>query len=146
MKINALGHVVLKVKDLERSEEFYTGVLGLDVCARFDQDGYKMTFFSLGNHHDFAILEVSGGENDQDENRVGMHHVAFQIGTTIDELREAKTHLDKAGVGSDPFDHEVTQSLYLQDLDGNGIELYVDVSEAWREDPQRVAQMNPLEL
>jgi len=146
MKIESLGHVVLKVTDLDRAEEFYTSVLGLPVCARLDQDGFKMTFFSLGNHHDFAILEVSGGENDQDENRVGMHHVAFQIGTNLDDLREAKTKLDNSGVRTEAYDHEVTKSLYLKDLDGNGIELYVDVSEIWREDPQRIAQMTPLEL
>lgn len=146
MKVNSLGHVVLKVTDLERAEEFYTSVLGLSVCARLDQDGFKMTFFSLGNHHDFAILEVSGGDNDQDENRVGMHHVAFQIGTTLDDLRGAKTKLDNAGISTEAYDHEVTKSLYLQDPDGNGIELYVDVSEIWREDPQSIAQMTPLEL
>jgi catechol 2,3-dioxygenase len=146
MKINALGHVVLKVTDLERAEEFYTGVLGMPVCARFEEDGYKMIFFTLGNHHDFAIMEVGGGDNDLDESRVGMHHVAFQIGTSLDDLREAKTKLDNAGVNSESYDHEVTKSLYLQDPDGNGIELYVDVSEIWRKDPQRIAQMSPLEL
>ena len=146
MKIKDLGHVVLKVKDLQRSEEFYNGVLGLPTCARLDQDGFKLTFFSLGNHHDFAIMEVSGGDNGQDENRVGLHHVAFKIGTTLDDLREAKTMLDSAGVHAEPFDHEVTKSLYLEDPDGNGIELYVDVSDVWRKDPQRVAQMKPMEL
>ena len=91
-------------------------------------------------------MEVSGGDNGQDENRVGLHHVAFKIGTTLDDLREAKTKLDNAGVSAEPIDHEVTKSLYLEDPDGNGIELYVDVSESWRKDPQRVAQMMPLEL
>ena len=146
MKIEALGHVVLKVTDLVRAEEFYNGILGLPACARFDQDGVKMTFFTLGNHHDFAIMEVNGGDDGQDENRVGLHHVAFNVGTTLDDLREAKTKLDSAGVSAEPIDHEVTKSLYLEDPDGNGIELYVDVSEIWRKDPQRVAQMMPLEL
>ena len=146
MKIKALGHVVLKVTDLERAEEFYNGVLGLSTCARLDQDGFKMTFFTLGNHHDFAIMEVGGGDKGQDEDRVGLHHVAFKIGTTLDELREAKKKLDSAGVSAEPIDHEVTKSLYLEDPDGNGVELYVDVSESWRKDPQRVAQMMPLEL
>ena len=146
MKINALGHVVLKVTDLAEAEEFYSGILGLTVCARFDQDGYKMTFFTLGNHHDFAIMEVSGGDNGEDENRIGLHHVAFNIGTNLDDLREAKTKLDDAGVSAEPIDHEVTKSLYLEDPDGNGIELYVDASESWRKDPQRVAQIMPLEL
>ena len=146
MKIKALGHVVLKVTNLERAEAFYNGVLGLPACARLDQDGFKLTFFSLGNHHDFAIMEVSGGDNGEDENRVGLHHVAFNIGTSLDDLREAKAKLDSAGVSAEPIDHEVTKSLYLEDPDGNGIELYVDVSDSWRKDPQRVAQMMPLEL
>ncbi|MDX2415843.1 MAG: VOC family protein [Xanthomonadales bacterium] len=146
MKIKALGHVVLKVTDLERAEAFYNGVLGLPACARLDQDGFKLTFFSLGNHHDFAIMEVSGGDNGEDENRVGLHHVAFNIGTSLDDLREAKTKLDNAGVSTEPIDHAVTKSLYFEDPDGNGIELYVDVSDSWRKDPQRVAQIMPLEL
>ena len=62
MKINSLGHVVLKVTDLERSEKFYSGVLGMSVCGRFDEQGMKMTFFTLGNHHDLAIMEVSGAD------------------------------------------------------------------------------------
>jgi len=145
MKIKSLGHVVVQVTDLERAERFYGDLLGLPVCAHFDQDGMKMAFFSLGNHHDFAVLEVSGDDS-RGENAVGLHHVAFKIGTTLDELREAKVLLDAAGVAVEPVDHEVTKSLYLADPDGNGIELYVDVSDAWRKDPQRVAQVGPLEL
>ena len=57
MQIKALGHVVLKVSDLERSEAFYRDVLGLPVCAHYDEGGLNMAFFSLGNHHDFAIME-----------------------------------------------------------------------------------------
>ena len=60
MKIKALGHVVLRVTDRARAERFYNGLLGLPICARFDQDGMKMAFFTLGNHHDFAVMEVSG--------------------------------------------------------------------------------------
>jgi catechol 2,3-dioxygenase len=145
MKIKSLGHVVVQVTDLERAERFYGGLLGLPVCAHFDEDGMKMAFFSLGNHHDFAVMEVSG-EDSSGENAAGLHHVAFKIGTTLDELREAKAMLDAAGVAAEPIDHEVTKSLYLADPDGNGIELYVDVSDAWRKDPQRVAQVGPLEL
>lgn len=145
MKIKSLGHVVVQVTDLERAERFYGDLLGLPVCAHFDQDGMKMAFYSLGNHHDFAVMEVSGDDS-RSENAVGLHHVAFKIGTTLDELREAKTILDAAGVAVEPIDHEVTKSLYLADPDGNGIELYVDVSDAWRKDPQRVAQVAPLEL
>ena len=145
MKIKSLGHVVVQVSDLERAERFYGDLLGLPVCAHYDENGMRMAFFSLGNHHDFAVLEV-GGDVDRGENATGLHHVAFNIGTTMDELREAKAKLDAAGVASEPIDHEVTKSLYLADPDGNGIELYIDASDAWRKDPQRVAQVLPLEM
>jgi catechol-2,3-dioxygenase len=60
MKIKALGHVVVRVTDLARAEQFYGGLLGLPIIARYDENGMKMTFFTLGNHHDFAVMEVSG--------------------------------------------------------------------------------------
>jgi catechol 2,3-dioxygenase len=146
MKIKSLGHVVLRVTDRERATAFYHGVLGLPVCARLDQDGMKMVFFSLGNHHDFAVMEVSGEGSSRAESAVGLHHVAFNIGTTLDELREAKAKLDAAGIAIVPVDHEVTKSLYFEDPDGNGVEVYVDASDVWRQHPQRVAQLMPLEL
>lgn len=146
MKIKALGHVVLRVSNRERAERFYNGVLGLPICAHYDENGMKMAFFTLGNHHDFAVMEVGGAAGSDSPSSVGLHHVAFNIGTTMDELREARTKLTAAGVVTDPVDHEVTKSLYLQDPDGNGIELYVDASDVWRREPQRVAQILPLEL
>ena len=146
MKIRALGHVVLRVSDRDRAERFYGGVLGLPICARYDEGGMKMAFFSLGNHHDFALMQVSGEGSSRSESAVGLHHVAFNIGTTLDELRAARAKLDAAGVATTPIDHEVSKSLYFADPDGNGVEVYVDVSDVWRRDPGRVAQVKPLEL
>ena len=146
MKIKSLGHVVLRMTDRERAERFYGGVLGLPLCARLDESGLKMAFFTLGNHHDFAVMEVSGEGSSRTESAVGLHHVAFNISTTLDELREAKAKLDAAGIATDPVDHEVTKSLYFKAPDGNGVELYVDASDVWRQHPQRVAQLMPLEL
>ena len=146
MKIKSLGHVVLKVKDRARSERFYNGILGLPICARLDRNGFRMAFFTLGNHHDLAIMEVSGEGSSQKETAVGMHHLAFNIGTNLDELREAKAKLEAAGIKATPIDHDVTKSLYFADPDGNGVELYVDVSDAWRREPQRIAQLMPLEM
>jgi len=146
VKIKSLGHVVLRVTDRDRAEHFYGDVLGLPLCARLDEDGLKMAFFTLGNHHDFAVMEVSGEGSSRSDNAVGLHHVAFNIGTTLDELREAKAKLDTAGISTRPIDHEVTNSLYFDDPDGNGVEVYVDVSDAWRTEPQRIAQVKALEL
>jgi len=146
MKILSLGHVVLRVRNRERSEQFYNGVLGLPICARFEDSGLKMAFFTLGNHHDFAVMEVSGEGSGRGEHSIGLDHVAFKIGNNLDELREAKSKLEAAGIAPNPVDHEVTKSLYFKDPDGNGIELYVDASDVWRREPQRVAQLQPLEL
>ena len=105
-----------------------------------------MTFFTLGNHHDFAVMEVSGEGSGTSETAVGLHHVAFNIGTNLDELREAKVKLEAAGITPTPIDHEVTKSLYFADPDGNGVELYVDASDVWRRVPQRVAFAEPMAL
>lgn len=146
MKIKSLGHVVIRVSDVDRAEGFYNGVLGLPVAARLDNGAVKMVFFSLGNHHDFAVMQRPKGAVPDGDHLVGLDHVAFKIGDNLDELREARAKLDAAGVRTTPIDHEVTKSLYMSDPDGNGVELYVDASDAWKRDPQRVAQIAPLAL
>lgn len=143
MEIKALGHVVLQVSNMARSEDFYAELLGLPICAR---EGEKMTFFSLGNHHDFAIAALGDDAERANSRATGLAHVAFNIGNDMSELLDAKSRLDEAGISYAPVDHEVTKSLYFQDPDGNTIELYIDASDAWKEDPQRVAQSLPLEL
>jgi catechol 2,3-dioxygenase len=70
----------------------------------------------------------------------------FSIGTDMKDLLQAKVHLEAAGVRIRPIDHDVTKSLYFSDPDDNGIEVYVDVSDAWKDDPQLIAQIKPLDL
>jgi catechol 2,3-dioxygenase len=145
MQVQQLGHVVLKVRDRERSERFYTEVLGLPIAARMDAP--PMTFFTLGNHHDFAIVGVGSEAPDAVENGPGLFHVAFKVGDSTDDLRRAKADLEARGVEiAMVADHTVTQSIYFGDPDGNAIEVYVDTSDVWRTDPQTVATMAPLSL
>jgi catechol 2,3-dioxygenase len=145
MKIQELGHVVIKVRDRSRAEEFYGEVLGLPVVARRDEP--PLTFFSLGNHHDFAILAVGDGGPDAAPNAPGLFHVAFRVGDSIEDLAEAKRYLESRGVAIGMIaDHTVTKSVYFADPDGNMIEVYVDVSDVWHVDPQRVADFEPLTL
>lgn len=147
MNVQQIGHAVLKVRDVKRAEDFYNGVLGLPIAARLQEDGMEMTFFTLGNHHDFAVLGVGSDAPVADQNATGLFHVAFKVGDNLDDLRKVKEEIDAAGV---PVvmaaDHTVTQSLYVLDPDANTIELYVDSSDAWRTDPQLVATISPLEL
>jgi len=146
INVRGVGHVVLKVRNLERSVQFYTNVLGLKEVGRL---GAKMAFFSAGhNHHDLAVLEVGAAATLPDRGAVGLYHVALKIGDDLDALRSAKAHLDAHGVEILALrEHRVSQSIYLNDPDGNGLELFVDADPAiWREDPSRVATTEPLQL
>ena len=145
MKVQQLGHVVLKVRERERSERFYTEVLGLEIAARMDAP--PMTFFTLGNHHDFAIVALGADTPDPPPNAPGLFHVAFKVGDSIEDLRAAKARFEELGVPiAGIADHTVSQSIYLNDPDGNAIEVYVDTSDVWRTDPQAVATIAPLSL
>src|SRR5215470_3707056 len=139
IRIERVAHVVLKVRSLARSVPFYRDVLGLPEVARL---GDQMVFFSMGEqHHDLALLEVGDGAAAPDRRGVGLYHVAFKIGDSLDALRAARAHLEAAGVRIDgTSDHRVSQSIYLHDPDGNGLELFVDADPAiWHRDPTAVA-------
>jgi catechol 2,3-dioxygenase len=128
MPVQALGHVVLKVRDLERSEAFYSGDLGMPIVSRVS-DPVCMTFFTLGNHHDFALMELGEFAPSSDPEATGLAHVAFKIGDALDEYRSMKTALAAAGVTVlYEADRAFTKSLHLLDPDENEIELYIDTS------------------
>jgi catechol-2,3-dioxygenase len=120
MKIQGVGHVVLKVRDLDRSARFYTGVLGLKEVARFPG---RMVFFSAGtNHHDLAVMAVGPDAPNPPEQAVGLAHVALKIGDSLETLREAQAALEASAVKIRGLrDHHVSQSIYLEDPDGNTI-------------------------
>jgi catechol 2,3-dioxygenase len=150
MKVHELGHLVLYVRDLERSRRFYRDVLGFTPLP-LEESGFPAAAFSSGRtHHELMLIEV--GEQAAPiprGRRVGMYHFGLKIGTTDDELREAVAVLranDVELVGA--TDHGVTHSLYILDPDGNEIELFIDVQpEIWREDPAAfAAPMKPLRL
>jgi catechol 2,3-dioxygenase len=149
MRVQALGHVVLKVRNLDRSLAFFHGVLGLPVVARTLIRDTPMVFFSIaGNHHDIALMELGSDAPGAREGTPGLAHVALKVGDSMDELRAARRHLQANGVAIDrTVNHIVAQSLYINDPDGNRIELYVDADpRIWRENPSSVAHSEPLEL
>ena len=148
IKVRNVGHVVLKVRDIERAARFYRDVLGLKEVAR-GTFGRPMAFFSTGeNHHDVAVMEVGADAPAPAPGATGLYHVALRIGTSLEELRAARAHLEAHGITDVRIrDHEVSQSIYLSDPDGNNIELYVDADPAiWRARPETVATSRPLTL
>jgi catechol 2,3-dioxygenase len=149
ISIQGVAHVVLKVRDIERSVTFYRDVLGLREVARYDGRA-RMVFFSAtgANHHDLAVLEVGADAPATPADAAGLYHVALKIGDSIAVLRQAKAHLEAHGVRILGIsNHRVSQSIYLADPDGNGLELMVDADPAiWRENPGAVATVEPLSL
>lgn len=148
MEIKELGHIVLYVRNLDRSEHFYRDVLGFHEVARLGAAG---AMFSSGRtHHELLLLEVGEQATPIPAGRhVGLYHFGLKIGETDDELREALQKLEQEEVvvvGS--ADHTVTHSLYINDPDGNEIELYIDVQPAvWKDNPMAVAApIRPLAL
>ena len=155
VRVRELGHIVLYVRDVQRSAAFYRDVLGWRQILPDPLDagsGASMVaaFSSGRTHHELLLIQV--GEDAAPVplgRRVGMYHFGLNVGETDDDLREALAAVVEAGgtvVGAS--DHTVTHSLYILDPDGNEIELYVDVPGVdWQSDPALVAApIRPLRL
>ncbi|MGH9080486.1 MAG: VOC family protein [Acidimicrobiales bacterium] len=150
MQVKELGHLVLYVRDLERSAAFYRDVLGW-APAFGDVPGSPVAAFSSGRtHHELLLIEVGDGAASPPRGRrTGLYHVGLKVGDTDEELREALARVQEAGVTVlGASDHTVTHSLYILDPDGNEIELYIDVQGVdWRVEPSLVmAPVKPLAL
>jgi catechol 2,3-dioxygenase len=148
MAIKELGHVVLYVRDLERSRAFYRDVLGFNEV--FVVPSAVAGFSSGRTHHELMLMAVGPEAQPIPQGRrLGMYHFALKVGDSDDELRAVRDSVIAAGakiVGA--TDHVVTHSLYLRDPDGNDVELYVDVPGVdWKNDPSvMLARGGPLQI
>jgi catechol 2,3-dioxygenase len=130
-----IGHIHLKVADLERAIAFYSGVLGFDLVQRY---GAQAAFLSAGGYHHHIGLNTweSLGGQPPAPGTTGLYHTAFLYPTRAD-LADALRRLIAAGIALDgASDHGVSEALYLRDPDQNGVELYCDRPEAdWPRNP-----------
>ena len=157
MEVKELGHVVLYVRNLERSAGFYRDVLGWRQVLPSPNGGDTLGARSFAafnapsgrTHHELLLIEVGEDAAGLPEGRrTGLYHFGLKIGTTDDELRAALAKLKEAGT---PIlgmsDHTATHSLYIADPDGNEIELYVDVPGVDWESAQAIGSpVKPLHL
>ncbi len=136
MQIKELGHIVLYVSDLNRSRAFYRDTLGFAQIA----DGNSIALFSGGRtHHEMLLIEVGGTAPQKHGPEPGLYHIGFKIGDGPEAARRAYQELVAADVRIiGTTDHGVTHTIYIQDPDGNELELYADVSDAWKENPQAI--------
>ena len=143
-----MGHVHLKVADLERALGFYRDVLGFELTQRF---GSSAAFLSAGGYHHHIGLNTweSGGGLPPAKGTTGLYHLAILYPTRA-ELGDALRRLQKAGIPLEgASDHGVSEALYLRDPDGNGVELYWDrPQEEWPRTPAGGLAMytRPLDL
>ena len=138
-----IGHVVLKVRDMDRSTEFYRDVLGFQVVGQMSN---VMTFLTATgeNHHDVALLRVGDQAPAALPNAVGLYHVAIQL-ADMDALRHAHEVLSEGGLLRGAVDHGVSRSVYTADPDGNEIELYCDAPRSeWEGRVDQVMTVRPL--
>lgn len=129
-----VGHVHLKVADLDRAIRFYCGVLGFQIRQRY---GDRAVFLAAGDYHHHIGLNTweSEGATPPPAGHTGLYHAAFvypdraQLADALGRLRDAGIALDGAA------DHGVSQALYLRDPDQNGVELYWDKPQSdWPKD------------
>ena len=135
MKIKELGHVVLYVTNLEKISYFYREILGFNQIAKKD----AMAVFSTGRtHHELLLIEI-GGFPQEKEAKPGLYHIGFKIGDNEEDLKKAIQELKNHQViiigGAD---HTVTKSIYIQDPDGNELELYIDTTDKWKNNPDLI--------
>lgn len=143
-----IGHVHLKVADLNRSLEFYRDLLGFEVTMMY---GSQAAFISAGGYHHHIGLNTWHSKNSPPASKdgVGLYHTAIlypkrkDLAAIYDRLRRAYYPLTGAS------DHGVSEALYLDDPDGNGVELYYDrPKEQWKYNEDGTIEMftKPLNL
>ena len=145
MPLKKLGHVVLKVRDLDRAEAFYTDVVGLRVTGRLPG---RMVFFAVpksDDSHDLAVWKVGPEAAPQAAKQVGLFHVAWQV-ERPEDLEEVYQRLVARGVAlHGTMDHGANLSVYFEDPDGHMLEFtYEKPREEWLADRNPFAGRDPL--
>jgi catechol 2,3-dioxygenase len=144
MRIQRVGHVVLKMRDLEAAKKFYGGVLGMKISSESPQ----AIFFRFGDyHHDIGVFKVTEQAEPPKEDQVGLLHFALVV-ESQDALIEMYKHLKGLGITVEAaFDHGMTRSLYILDPEGNAIEIYCEVPEYdWRTNDDFVGYLKPIDI
>lgn len=144
MPIERVGHVVLRMRDLEAAKRFYGDILGMKIAN--EREGFAVFFRFDDYHHDIAVFKADEDAAPLQDKQVGLAHVAL-VADSLDTVKAMHMRLKEHDV---PIvrvrDHDYTKSVYCQDPDGNEIEIYCEVPEAPWQSLDSVIRSKPLDL
>ncbi|MBC8240711.1 MAG: VOC family protein [Alphaproteobacteria bacterium] len=139
-----LGHVVLKMRDLEKAKGFYRDILGMKITE--ERPGFGVFFRFEDYHHDIAVFKVDDDATPQEQNQIGLSHLAL----VTDSLEAVKTMYRRLVAHEVPIvrtvDHGVTKSVYFKDPEGNELEIYCDVAEKPWQEVDTIIKADPIDL
>ena len=125
MKISKLGHIVLRVRDAEKSAAWYVKILGLRETYRMS----NMVFLTSSDKssHEIALMSLGDDAGGPDHRKVGMYHIGWQL-ESIGELKGLRGRLEEQGVEVVGIgDHGISKGIYVLDLDGNELEFFYEL-------------------
>jgi catechol 2,3-dioxygenase len=139
---------VYYVRNLEASLRFYRDAVGLEAGGKI-LNGRAVLLSGGRTHHELLLIAVGDAQGPLTGKRIGLYHVGWKIGESLEAMTQARTRILQLGYSIDgQSDHTVSQSLYLRDPDGNEVELFVDnPAFDWKSDASWMeAPVKPLVL
>lgn len=144
MPIERVGHVVLKMRDLDAAKRFYCDILGMKITD--EREGFGVFFRFQDYHHDIAVFKVAEDAEAPQKNQVGLAHVAL-IADSFDTVKAMHQRLKAHDVPIvRTVDHGITRSVYFRDPEGNELEIYCEVPEVDWHEVDTIIKADPIDL
>ena len=144
MPIERVGHVVIKMRDLEAAKRFYSDILGMKITD--ERDGFGVFFLFHDYHHDIAVFKVAEDAAAPQKNQVGLAHIAL-VADSFDTVKAMYKRLKDHNVPIvRTVDHGITKSVYFQDPEGNELEIYCEVTEVKWQEVETIIRADPIDL
>jgi catechol 2,3-dioxygenase len=144
MPIERVGHVVIKMRDLDAAKRFYRDILGMKITD--EREGFGVFFRFHDYHHDIAVFKVAEDAMVPQKNQVGLAHIAL-VADSLDTVKAMYKRLKEHNVPIvRTVDHGITRSVYFQDPEGNELEIYCEVPEKPWQSVKTIIVADPIDL
>ncbi len=144
MPIQRVGHVVIKMRDLDAAKHFYRDILGMKITD--EREGFGVFFRFDDYHHDIAVFKVNEDAEAPQKNQVGLAHIAL-IADSLDTVKSMYQTLKAHDVPIvRTVDHGITRSVYFKDPEGNELEIYCEVPEVDWHTVDTIIKADPIDL